>query len=163
MTQPNDSSPPTLIGAAQHAALRDLGYVGGRRVHLMPPWEASAGEHQSCLVARIAQARPEADLVILAYPVSGASLPLAPAGVRVVFAHRAAGRAPATDPAVRIAVDEAALTDAEQLLMRLGYGPCTHASALALAGFWNSPPDLGSDIVIVLAEPPQERRVQPAA
>lgn len=155
MIQASDAQSPHLIGAAQRAALRDLGYIGGRRVHLMPPWEVSPDGSDATLLARVSEARPEADLVILALPLDVPVIRQASVGLRVVFAHPTGAPVPLGGGRTCVAVDEQALTDAEQFLLRIGYGPCTGASALALAGFWNSPPDLGRDIVIVLAEPGQ--------
>lgn len=166
---PPEPGPRPLLHLRRHAAevmradgplvLHDQGYVEGRRLHVVPAWSVALSEGLAGLAQRIARDRPDADTIVLAGtgPVLVREAALLErervAGPRLLLARpdEEAKRAPVIGVAT-VEVGAMAIEEASLLLARLPWGPASGAAALALAGFWYGAPDLGADVVVVLAD-----------
>lgn len=134
------------------ASLRDLGYVGARRIHVLPEWAISPFEGPAAVVARVCDERPGVDGVVIAAsgaPTLDAHRP-GSAAVTVARRHGSAFVVPQGVHAVTVEPEQ--VEEARQVLRRLGFGDCSQAAAVAMAGLWLAPASAGTDVVVVLGD-----------
>ncbi len=142
-------APQTIRPELTTLPLRDLGYVEGRRVHVLPAWGIPVNDGISELLTRVAHDRPEVDAVVMGSLRAPRALRAAVADEPTLYC--ACPEADDTPSGWALPVGETALAEASQLLHELAWGPFSEEAALALAGFWTSKRDVGTDVVIVLA------------